>query len=109
MGRQIGIRLDDEIVSRLERAAEEDGVPLATLIARVVEGWVGTMPAPAPVDEGTPFHAVRGSLEGGWPLSARRGRQGRRRASRGLSGDVGTTWGVSGELTRAATPGPWGM
>ena len=89
MGRQIGIRLDDEIVSRIERAALEAGVPLATLIARVVEGWVGTMPAPAPVHEGTPFHAVRGSLEAGWPLSARRDRQGRRRASRGLSGDVG--------------------
>ena len=97
MGRQIGIRLDDEVVSRIERAAEEEGLPLATLIARVVEGWVGTMPAPAPVDEGTPFHAVRGSLEAGWPLSARRDRQGRRRASRGLSGGVGTTWGSSGE------------
>ena len=97
MGRQIGIRLDDEVVSRIERAAEEEGLPLATLIARVVEGWVETMPAPAPVHEGTPFHAVRGSLEGGWPLSARRDRQGPRRASRGLSGDVGTTWGASGE------------
>ena len=97
MGRQIGIRLDDEVVSRLERAAEEDGVPLATLIARVVEGWVRLLPTRAPVHEGTPFHAVRGSLEGGWPLSARRDRQGRRRASRGLSGDVGTTWGSSGE------------
>ena len=97
MGRQIGIRLDDEIVSRLERAALEAGVPLATFIARVVEGWVGTMPAPAPAHEGTPFHAVRGSLEGGWPLSARRDRQGLRRASRGLSGDVGTSGGASGE------------
>ena len=101
MGRQIGIRLDDEVVSRLERAAEEEGVPLATLIARVVEGWVErATPAPMPVDEGTvPFHAVRQTLEERyqWPESARRDRQGRRRASRGLSGDVGTTWGSSGE------------
>ena len=90
MGRQIGIRLDDEVVSRIERAAEKEGVPLATLIARVVEGWVGTMPAPAPVGEGTvPFWGVRDALEAGWPLSARRDRQGRRRATRGLSGDVG--------------------
>ena len=101
MGRQIGIRLDDEIVSRIERAAEKEGVPLATLIARVVEGWVErATPAPMPVDEGTvPFHAVRQTLEERyqWPESARRDRQGLRRASRGLSGGVGTTWGSSGE------------
>ncbi len=97
MASRVTITLSDETGRRIERAAEEAGMPVATLVARVVEGWVGTMPAPAPAHEGTPFHAVRGSLEGGWPLSARRDRQGLRRASRGLSGDVGTTWGSSGE------------
>ena len=101
MGRQIGIRLDDEVVSRIERAAEKEGIPLATLIARVVEGWVERA-TPAPVSSGEggqPFYAVRQSLEERyqWPESARRGRQGRRRASRGLSGDVSTTGGASGE------------
>jgi hypothetical protein len=97
MASRVTITLSDEAGRRIERAAEEEGMPVATLLARVVEGWVGTMPAPAPVHEGTPFHAVRGSLEGGWPLSARRDRQARRRASRGLSGDVGTSGGSSGE------------
>ena len=97
MASRVTITLSDEAGRRIERAAEEEGLPLATLIARVVEGWVRLLPTRAPVHEGTPFHAVRGSLEGGWPLSARRDRQGRRRASRGLSGDVGTTWGSSGE------------
>ena len=93
MASRVTITLSDEAGRRIERAAEEAGMPVATLVARVVEGWVErATPAPAPVGEGTvPFHAVRQALEERyqWPESARRDRQGRRRASRGLSGDVG--------------------
>ena len=101
MASRVTITLSDETGRRIERAAEDEGVTVATLVARVVEGWVErATPAPAPVGEGTvPFHAVRQALEERyqWPESARRDRQARRRASRGLSGDVGTTWGASGE------------
>jgi hypothetical protein len=100
MASRVTITLSDEAQCRIERAAEKEGLPVATLVARAVEAWVErATPVVAPPGEGgVPFYAVRQSLEERyqWPESARRERQGSRRASRALSGDVSTSGGASG-------------